>query len=56
MDLRELWLGMSYDFTYDIWGAGASVHLNSLQIGAHYFFNVGVDSILPILGFGYALD
>jgi hypothetical protein len=49
-------LGTSYDLTYDVFGAGASIHLSGLQLGAHYFFNVGVDSFLPILGFSYALN
>lgn len=48
--------GASYDFTYDIWGAGASIHLGGLQIGAHYYFKVDVDSFLPILGFSYAMN
>jgi hypothetical protein len=49
-------VGGSYDLTYDIWGAGASVHVGGMQFGAHYFFNVAVDSFLPVLGFGYAID
>ncbi len=45
--------GVSYDFTYDIFGAGASIHVSGLQIGAHYYFNVTQGNLLPILGAGY---
>lgn len=48
--------GVSYDFTYQITGAGASIHVSGLQIGGHYYFNVGQGNFLPILGAGYSVD
>jgi len=45
--------GGSYDFKYDIPGAGASLHIGGFQIGAHYFFNVAEGSVMPIIGGGY---
>jgi len=46
--------GISYDFTYDIFGAGASLHISGFQIGGHYYFNVSQGNFLPILGGGYS--
>jgi hypothetical protein len=31
--------GASYDFVYDIWGAGMSFHFGGFQLGGHYYFN-----------------
>jgi hypothetical protein len=47
-------MGASYDFTYDIVGAGASLHFGGFKIGGHYYFNVAEGNFLPILGGGYA--
>jgi hypothetical protein len=47
-------VGGTYDATYDYWGAGLSLHLSGVEVGAHYFFNVAEGQWLPILGVGYA--
>ncbi len=48
--------GVSYDTTYDIWGAGATVHVAGFQIGAHYYFNVSTGSLLPLIGGAYTAE
>jgi hypothetical protein len=47
-------MGVSYDFTYDIFGAGASIHVSGFQLGGHYYFNVGQGNFMPIFGFGFS--
>ncbi|MCC6277451.1 MAG: hypothetical protein IT289_06005 [Oligoflexia bacterium] len=47
-------VGGSYDLTYDIPGAGASLHIGGFQIGAHYYFNVKTGAIMPIIGGSYS--
>jgi len=47
-------MGMSYDFTYDITGAGASIHVAGFQIGGQYYFNVGQGNFMPILAAGFS--
>ena len=27
-------------FTYDVWGAGFTLHLSGIDVGAHYYLNV----------------
>lgn len=48
--------GVSYDFSYQIWGAGASIHISGFQIGGQFYFNVGQGNFLPILAVGYAAN
>lgn len=55
-DTLALSAGGSYDLTYDITGAGASLHIGGFQIGGHYYFNVSQGSFLPILGGGYSVN
>jgi hypothetical protein len=47
-------MGASYDFTYDIFGAGASVHVAGFQVGGQYYFNVSQGNFMPILSVGFA--
>ena len=48
--------GGSYDLTYGVAGAGVSFHIDALQVGAHYYFNISQGSILPILGGSFPVN
>lgn len=48
--------GVSYDFTYQLAGVGASVHFKGFHLGAHYYPAATDYKVVPILAGGAAVD
>ncbi len=53
---RVLSGGVSYDFTYGLFGVGVSHHWPGFQVGFHYYPNAGQRKLLPILIGGMGLQ
>jgi hypothetical protein len=48
--------GGSYDFTYQLAGVGASMHIHGFHFGAHYYPAATQNKVLPIIAGGAAVD
>jgi hypothetical protein len=50
--LTVLTPGVSYDFTYGVYGVGLSHHWPGFQLGFHYYVNATSNQLVPILSGG----
>lgn len=48
--------GVSYDFTYQIYGVGVSHHFPGFHVGIHYYPNATQYRVQPIISGGAAVD
>lgn len=48
--------GISYDFTYQLWGFGMSHHWPGFQLGFHYYPEASRNPVLPILIGGGSIE
>lgn len=48
--------GLSYDFTYKLFGMGVSHHWKGFHVGLHYYPNATENKVLPILSGGAVVD
>ena len=48
--------GLTYDFTFKIYGVGISHHWSGFQVGLHYYPDASKYRVMPILVGGAVVD